>query len=134
MFVFHSSDPHTRLYDRDLSDELVAQFGERTVIRLGDASVAPALEIPAFADDAYRCVLFVLVAQVLSTIWSERLGLNVDNPFATGNLTRVVAGVKLYPWPPEGNGFTGAVDLGGTKIEACLFAVSYTHLTLPTKA
>ena len=43
-------------------------------------------------------ILPVVLAQVLAVVWSDRMGLSVDDPFAgLGTLSRVVAGVKLYP-------------------------------------
>jgi tagatose-6-phosphate ketose/aldose isomerase len=46
-------------------------------------------------------VLPVLLAQVLAVVWSDSLGLPVDDPFAgMGTLSRVVSGVKLYPVTP----------------------------------
>jgi tagatose-6-phosphate ketose/aldose isomerase len=40
----------------------------------------------------------VLAAQMLAIAWSDALGINVDNPFTEGNLSRVVEGVTLYPY------------------------------------
>ena len=45
--------------------------------------------------------LVVPLAQVMAVMWSDRMGLNVDDPFAgLGTLSRVVAGVRLYPVAP----------------------------------
>ena len=121
VFVFVSSDPSARRYDLDLADELDRQFGANTVVRLGDASVQPTILVPAVGKDVHRGVLFVLVAQVAAVTLSHRLGFNVDNPFIDGNLSRVVSGVKLYVSEEHTPGFSGAIDVGGTKIEACLF-------------
>jgi hypothetical protein len=47
-------------------------------------------------------VLYLLTAQVLAVELSQRLQLNVDDPFiGTNTLTRVVAGVRLHPWPAD---------------------------------
>jgi|LauGreDrversion4_1035100.scaffolds.fasta_scaffold339898_2 tagatose-6-phosphate ketose/aldose isomerase len=41
--------------------------------------------------------LDVALAQVLAAVWSDGLGLTVDDPFAgKGTLTRVVSNVKLH--------------------------------------
>lgn len=121
VFVLISSDPHTRRYDTDLATEVAAQFGDDIVLRLGDPASGADIAVSAVGNDAWSSVLYVLVAQLLSVIWSDRLGMTVDNPFKGGNLTRVVAGVKLYPLPEAGPQVFGAIDVGGTKIEACLF-------------
>lgn len=121
VFVLLSSDPHTRRYDTDLATEVAAQFGDHVVLRLGDPAAGADIPVPSVGNDAWSSVLYVVVAQLLSVIWSHKLGMTVDNPFASGNLTRVVAGVKLYPLPETGPNVFGALDVGGTKIEARLF-------------
>lgn len=121
VFVLLSSDPHTRRYDTDLATEVAAQFGDHVVLRLGDPAAGADIPVPSVGNDAWSSVLYVMVAQLLSVIWSHKLGMTVDNPFASGNLTRVVAGVKLYPLPETGPQVFGALDVGGTKIEARLF-------------
>ncbi len=46
-------------------------------------------------------VLSVLPAQLASVVWSDRLGLRVDDPFVgQSTLTRVVSGVQLHPLEP----------------------------------
>jgi len=120
IFVFVSSDPLTQAYDRDLIDELRAQYGERRVIRLGPHAWCDWL-IPQVGNDAWSAVLYVLVAQMLATIWSDRLGLNVDNPFSSGFLTRVVSGVRLHAIAKSPPTLVGGIDVGGSKIESRLF-------------
>lgn len=45
--------------------------------------------------------LAVLFAQVAGVVWADRMGLNVDDPFAgRQTLTRVVTGVTLYEVRP----------------------------------
>ncbi|HGG05215.1 MAG TPA: phosphosugar isomerase [Aliiroseovarius sp.] len=95
IFQFLSGDAYTRKYDDDLTAELKTQFGPEFVITIGagDADIA----FPALKNDALAGVLCVLVAQILAVTWSDKMGLNVDNPFqGKGTLTRVVSGVKLY--------------------------------------
>lgn len=103
VFVFLSPDPHTLPYTVDLANEVAAQFGANAAVRVGAASAGADVAVPTVGNDAWGAVLFVLVAQMLAVIWSDRLGFNVDDPFSGRNLTRVVANVKLYPlavgWP-----------------------------------
>ncbi len=95
-FVFLSNHPYTKQYDLDLVAEVRAQFGADMVTTVGAASTADVV-LPAQSSDAVASVLYVLVAQILATVWSDNKGLNVDDPFkGRGTLTRVVSGVKLY--------------------------------------
>jgi tagatose-6-phosphate ketose/aldose isomerase len=92
LWLFRSSDPHTRAYDDDLLTELCSQFPR---------SIITAPDIPQPFTDLWSAPLYVALAQVLAVFWSDALGLNVDDPFAgQGTLTRVVSGVKLHPVTP----------------------------------
>jgi tagatose-6-phosphate ketose/aldose isomerase len=92
VFVFLSDDPHAARYDADLVAELRGQFPAAQVTTLGPGGD---LDLPT---GGLRVVLPVVFAQILAVIWSDRLGLNVDDPFiGRGTLSRVVAGIRLYP-------------------------------------
>ena len=94
--VFVSNDPHTLRYDLDAADEIRRQFGPRSVVVQGADSDRADLHVPLVGNDAWTSVLHVLAAQIRAIGWSDRLAIDVDNPFAGGTLTRVVAGVTLY--------------------------------------
>lgn len=98
VFVFLSSDAPTRKYDDDIVAELRTQFPATRTFSIGDASqgAAPDLNLSTGLPDVWNTALYVLVAQTLSVAWSKSLGLNVDNPFEGGNLSRVVSHVRLY--------------------------------------
>lgn len=89
-------DAHTSRYDRDVIDELRGQYPGAVVSTFGAAGCD--FVIPAICDPRALAVLYVLASQVWAVRWSAELGLNVDNPFAGGTLSRVVSGVTLYPW------------------------------------
>ena len=90
--VFMSPDPHAKRYDTDLVAELRQQYPTAKITDM-------ALDLPY--GDTWGAPLFVGLAQVLAVVWSDRLGLNVDDPFSgQGTLSRVVSGVKLYPVTP----------------------------------
>jgi tagatose-6-phosphate ketose/aldose isomerase len=92
LWLFQSSDPHSRAYDNDLLTELRAQFPQSRI-------TAPA--IPEPYNDLWSAPLYVALAQLLAVHWSDALGLTVDDPFAgQGTLTRVVSGVRLHPVTP----------------------------------
>lgn len=91
--MFQSQDPHAALYEADLVAELVAQFPDCPLTLLG-----PGNGLPRLSHDLWAAPLCVALAQVMGVVWSDQLGLNVDDPFlGRGTLSRVVAGVKLYP-------------------------------------
>jgi len=95
-YVLISSDPHTQRYDLDLAREIRQQYGEQTVVTIGSVDGCD-IALPSIGNDGWSAVLYVLQAQYLAMRWSHDLGLNVDDPFAGRNLTRVVSGVTLYP-------------------------------------
>lgn len=90
-------DERTGRYDRDAADEIRRQFPAADVLTMG--GIGCDVELGATGDALWDTVLYVLLAQVRATQWSALLSLNVDDPFsAAGNLSRVVAGVTLYPY------------------------------------
>ncbi len=97
--LFESGNDYSRLYDQDLAAEISAQFPDSplTVISTDPEN---SLHVEADLPDHLNSVLHILVAQILAVELSERLQLNVDDPFVgTNTLTRVVAGVTLHSWP-----------------------------------
>jgi tagatose-6-phosphate ketose/aldose isomerase len=50
-------------------------------------------------DEEFLSVCHVLPAQILGYYKSLEFGLNPDNPSASGVISRVVQGVKIYPYP-----------------------------------
>jgi fructoselysine-6-P-deglycase FrlB-like protein/predicted NBD/HSP70 family sugar kinase len=115
-----SSDEDARRYDADVVDELRSQYAPEQVLTVGTVRADADL---AFNDvpRGWNIPLYVLPAQLLAVAWSQKLGLNVDNPFPDGNLSRVVQGVRLYPPPAPKVRLFGGMDVGGSKIETCLF-------------
>ena len=92
IWVLGAADVHTRAYDTDLTAELRLQFP-------GSVVFAPEVKTPF--GDAWTAILYVVQAQILAVVWSDKLGLSVDDPFAgQGTLSRVVTGVKLHPVSP----------------------------------
>jgi len=118
--VLLSPDPDARRYDHDVVAELRGQYGADRVITVGmeegGADIAFA-GVPA----GWNVPLYVLPAQVIAVTWSDRMGLNVDDPFPDGELSRVVQGVRIYPASTRRATLYGGMDVGGTKIETCLF-------------
>ena len=95
--LFSSQNDHAAHYEADLVVELGDQFPDCLLTVIGADQFNPG----AIASDLWSAPVCLAFAQVLAVVWSDRLGLNVDNPFAgRGTLTRVVSGVKLYPVNP----------------------------------
>ena len=56
------------------------------------------LSTKSIGSSVWDTVLSILPAQLASVIWSNQLGLNIDDPFVgQSTLTRVVSGVRLHP-------------------------------------
>jgi len=82
-------------YDHDLAAELAVQFPNALVETIGPGGD---IDITQPFSGAWMAPLCVAAAQCRSVIWSDELGLNVDDPFAgQDTLSRVVSGVTLYP-------------------------------------
>ncbi|OYR16421.1 SIS domain-containing protein [Brucella grignonensis] len=100
--VFIHPDQHTARYDLDIAHEIAQQFPLATVTTVGGEGCDLALALTGAnhrGDSRWDAVLYVLLAQIWSARWSAELDLNIDNPFIDqGNLTRVVSGVKIYPF------------------------------------
>lgn len=95
VFVLLHPDSHTTQYDLDIAAEIRAQFPSITVTTIGPGGD---ISLTASGDVRADAALYVLPAQVLAARWSADLDLPVDDPFRGQNLSRVVAGVKLYPF------------------------------------
>jgi tagatose-6-phosphate ketose/aldose isomerase len=93
--VFTSPNAPSQNYDTDLAAELRVQFPGAKVETIGAGGD---IDITMPYGTAWAAPLCVAAAQVRGAIWSDDLGLNVDDPFSgKSTLSRVVSGVKLYP-------------------------------------
>lgn len=96
--VLTSPEAGPRQYEDDLAQELRAQFPKSSVHTLGARAD---IDISMKHGASWGSVLPVVWAQVAAVVWSDAMGLNVDDPFAgAGTLARVVSGVTLYPVTP----------------------------------
>ena len=120
VIVLLSGDDYARQYDLDLVDELRRQYAAEQVLTVGPEGTGANLTFSPVAQ-GWAVPLYVIPGQLLALYWSTRLGLEVDNPFPQGRLSRVVDGVTIYPPPRSRSELYGGIDVGGTKIEACLF-------------
>lgn len=99
--VFVSSDSYTRQYDLDILTELRTTPGEHQVLAVDhrDAAAGTSWWVPGAErlPDALLALPYVLFAQSLALKQSLRLGITPDNPFPSGDVNRVVKGVRIHP-------------------------------------
>jgi tagatose-6-phosphate ketose/aldose isomerase len=101
--VYVSTDPYTRRYDLDIIAEIRGQLGPDSVAvlstepipeALGQAVVLPGLE---GLDDSSVAIAYLVFAQYLALFTSLEYAKTPDNPFPSGEVSRVVRGVTIYP-------------------------------------
>lgn len=98
--VYISGDPHTRLYDLDLLDELGRSMRAEDLIAVSatpHADDAWTIDGLDGVEDPMLALPFVLVAQLLGLYSSLALGRTPDNPFPEQEVNRVVQGVTIHP-------------------------------------
>lgn len=100
-----SDDPLVQRYEADLIRQVRAK---NNVVGYICVSQAPAEQLNEYFDlnvvigasaanyCYYKCVSYVIVAQLLGFYKSLDLGLNPDAPSISGNISRVVEGVTIY--------------------------------------
>lgn len=92
--VFLSPQTPANVYETDLVGELQKQFPSIVATTIGAGGD---IEIAMPVGPTWAASLCVAASQVSGVIWSDALGLNVDNPFVgQGTLSRVINNVKLY--------------------------------------
>jgi tagatose-6-phosphate ketose/aldose isomerase len=105
--VFVGNDNYARQYDWDLIDELRHDAVAGRVVALAARPGTGAhpddviLETPRDSmdtSDLELCLPYAVFAQSLALLRSISLGLQPDNPNATGTVSRVVTGVSIHPW------------------------------------
>lgn len=101
--VYVSTDPHTRLYDLDIIAEIRGQLGQDAVTVLSTepipAKYGPAVVLSGLAglDDALVALPYLVFAQYLALFTSLEYRKTPDNPFPSGEVSRVVKGVTIHP-------------------------------------
>lgn len=102
-----SDDPNVRRYETDLIRQIASN---NRVVGMIAVSAEP-VEVPGVAFDLnvvlnggiqrhgiYGCIPYVFVAQLLGYYKSLAGGLDPDAPSVSGNISRVVEGVTIYPY------------------------------------
>jgi tagatose-6-phosphate ketose/aldose isomerase len=101
--VFISTDPYSRRYDEDIADELRRALGDEHVVEVsahaGGGRPAWYIGDLGHVPDSLVALPYAVLAQQFALLASLELGLTPDNPFPSGELSRVVRGVNIYPLP-----------------------------------
>ncbi len=104
-FVFVSADPHTRRYDEDIADELRRALGDEHVVEVSvhAGGGRPTWHIGDLGriPDSLIALPYAVLAQQFAMLTSLEHGLAPDNPFPSGELSRVVRGITIYSLPRQ---------------------------------
>jgi tagatose-6-phosphate ketose/aldose isomerase len=106
--VYVSTDPYTRRYDLDIIAEIRAQLGQDAVTVLSTepipAELGTTIVLPGLEDrgDALVALAYLVFAQYLALFTSLEYAKTPDNPFPSGEVSRVVRGVTIYPIAANG--------------------------------
>jgi tagatose-6-phosphate ketose/aldose isomerase len=101
--VYVSTDPYTRRYDLDIIAEIRAQLGEDALTVISTQPIppshGPAVVLPGLEglDDPLVALSYLVFAQYLALFTALEHGKTPDNPFPSGEVSRVVRGVTIYP-------------------------------------
>jgi tagatose-6-phosphate ketose/aldose isomerase len=101
--VYVSTDPYTRRYDLDIIAEIRSQLGKDAVMVLSTepipAALGSAVLLPGLdgLEDALVALAYLVLAQYLALFTSLEYAKTPDNPFPSGEVSRVVQGVTIYP-------------------------------------
>lgn len=107
--VYVSTDPHTRRYDLDIIAEIRAQLGRDAVTVISaepiPEALGPSVVLPDLGglDDAQVALPYLVFAQYLALFSALAYAKTPDNPFPSGEVSRVVKGVTIYPMTPAGH-------------------------------
>ncbi|MFC7786824.1 SIS domain-containing protein [Rossellomorea sp. GCM10028870] len=112
VFVYLSSDPHTRKYDLDILKELYGERSRGKVVAVSSikdddaenhCDVFLSVGLDTIREDIFLTLPFVVYAQLFAMYKSIHLGFSPDNPSPSGLVNRVVKGVKIYPYENGGD-------------------------------
>lgn len=102
-FVFVSADPYSRRYDEDIADELRHALGDEHVVEVSvhAGGGRPTWHIGDLGHipDSLIALPYAVLAQQFALLASVECGLAPDNPFPSGELSRVVRGITIYSLP-----------------------------------
>lgn len=95
ILILKDNQAYTAQYDQDMIDELTTDQQALGVHVLTSEDFAGASEL----QGPWLGLLYIVYCQFLAMYKSLNMGLTPDNPCPTGEVNRVVQGVKIYPYP-----------------------------------
>lgn len=99
--IFRSNDSYTQLYDDDIIRELCDDDIAKVIVISANTIDSKALQLTTNSSvlpDVYQGLLGVMFAQMFGFHLSLACNLSPDNPCPSGEVNRVVQGVKIYPF------------------------------------
>lgn len=106
--LFLSRNKHSQKYDYDLLKELALQKGDFETLVLAeeydqkiDEAADNLITLAAKTetiDEVYNSLNYIIAAQILALLNSLKSGITPDDPSPSGEVNRVVQGVKIYPY------------------------------------
>ncbi|BBY26600.1 SIS domain-containing protein [Mycolicibacterium sediminis] len=99
VLVYVSTDEYTRRYDLDIIAEIRAQLGPDSVTVISAEPLDDAIVLPGLSGlgDSSVALAYLVFAQYLALFTSLEHGKTPDNPFPSGEVSRVVKGVTIHP-------------------------------------
>lgn len=109
VFYLFSNKEYVKQYENDLLQNMINGHHALYQIGVSESKVIDSdLDLKIIMPQATRCVpeeflavCFILPAQILAFFKSLNEGLQPDNPSESGAISRVVQGVKIYPFEIE---------------------------------
>ncbi|ADO76523.1 SIS domain-containing protein [Halanaerobium praevalens] len=106
--LFLSRDQYSQKYDYDLLKELALQKGnfktlvlaeeyDQKIDDIADNLIILAAKTEAI-DEIYNSLNYITAPQILAMLNSLKIGITPDDPSPSGEVNRVVQGVKIYPY------------------------------------
>lgn len=104
--IYISDDAYTRLYDADIAKE-IAKEKTGSLLVVASERIDELYEIADYyisfdndyrMDNVFLGLEYILVGQLLGLYKSISRGNTPDNPCTTGQVSRVVHGVNIYPY------------------------------------
>lgn len=108
VIMFYSADEYSSKYDYDLLKELSLQQGEFETLVISEEFDSEIQEMSdnfisiteqtSEMDEIYNSLDYIVIAQILALLNSLKYGITPDDPSPSGEVNRVVQGVKIYPY------------------------------------
>lgn len=101
--IFHlqSVDPYIAHYDRDLHDELMRDYQAEQLIALSPVTLGAGSD---GIEDLWLSLPYIVYCQIFAFFKALALQIAADNPCPSGEVNRVVKGVRIHSYPGRKKG------------------------------